>query len=157
MLRRSGKLSIVISVILGALFLVALGVAAYWLPVVVNSMIDVPDNIGNRGEITQAGRAFILADAYVMLAVAATAVVLLFVLLRVVYTRRVFSRTASGLISAVSWCCFGEGGLAMLLFGYFQLVACAALAAFFLGLCLRVVMHVIEEATRIKQENDYTI
>ena len=66
-----------------------------------------------------------------------------------------FERMACRLI--LSWCCFAEGVLAILLFVYFQLVICVTLAAFFLGLCLRVVKHVIEEAIRIKNENDYTI
>ena len=157
MFKHSEKLPIVISVILGALFICALVFMCSWLPVVVNSLIDVSDNFGNRNEITAAGRIFTIADAYAMVALAFVAVILLFVLLSVVYNKNVFSKKTSRLLSAISWCCFGEGLLSLLLIVYFQLAICITLAACFLGLCLRVVRHVIEEATNIKQENDFTI
>jgi hypothetical protein len=151
------KLSVIVSAVLGALFLVAIAVACYWLPLVVNSLIDVKDNVGNRANITESGRAFVLWDAYAMVAVAVVAVLLLFFLLRVVYQHRTFSEVSSRLISAVSWCCFLEVALSLLLIYFFQLVICFALAAGFLGLCLRIVKHVVEEATRLKNENDFTI
>lgn len=157
MLKRSEKISVVISCIIGAVFLVALVFAAFWLPVVVNSMIDVTDNIGNRNEISQLGRALILIDAYAMLSLAALAVGFLFFLLSTVYRHEVFSKRATGLISAISWCCFGESLLSLLLITQFQLVIIVTLAACFLGLCLRVVRQVIDEASRIKAENDFTI
>lgn len=157
MFKRSEKISVIISVVLGVLFLGALAFSCYWLPVVVNSMIDVKDNIGNRNSIGTAARIFVMTDAYVMVAVAAVAVVFLFFLLRIVYRKQVFSKATTRLISAISACCFAEGFLSLLLVGYFQLVVCATLAACFLGLCLRVVGHVIEEATLIKDENDFTI
>ena len=157
MSKRSQKLFIIISITLGVLFLAALLVAARWLPPVVNSLIDVKDNFGDRQNITYGGRVFIIADAYAMLAVAVFTVVILFILLRVVYKHRVFSKTATRLISAVSWGCFIEGLLALLLVYYFQLVICFTLAACFLGLCLRITKTVIEEATAIKSENDFTI
>lgn len=157
MFQKMQKRSVIITVIFGILFLGALAVAAYWLPIVINSMIDVVDHVGNRNEITRAGRVFVITDAYIMLALAAVAVFFLFLLLRIVYRQKVFSVSATRLLSLISWCCFAEGVLAILLFVYFQLVICITLAAFFLGLCLRVVKHVIEEAIRIKNENDYTI
>ena len=157
MSKQTGRVSIIVSAVLGGLFLAAMAVAGFWVPPVINSMIDVKDNIGNRGEIGEWGRSFVIADAYVMIAIAAVAVILLFVLLRVVYRRQVFSAKTARLLSAISWCCFAEGLFALFMIAYFQLVVCVTLAASFLGLCLRVVMHVIEEATRIKCENDYTI
>ena len=157
MSKRSERLFVIVSVALGVLFLVAVAIAAYWLPPIVNSLIDIKDNIGDRQNITNVGRAFILADAYVMVAVAVFTVILLFLLLFRVYRHQVFSRPATSLISAISWCCFAEGALALLMVRYFQLVVCLTLAACFLGLCLRVTKLVIEEATRIKSENDFTI
>ena len=57
----------------------------------------------------------------------------------------------------MSWCCF----LLCLLFGilgiFFLLSFAVAFIAVFLGLCLRVVKNVIEEATQIKDENDLTV
>lgn len=68
-----------------------------------------------------------------------------------------FTPASVALIRGVSWCCF----LLCLVFGvlgkYFLLAYVVALAAVFLGLCLRVVKNVIEEATEIKMENDLTV
>ncbi len=157
MLKGREKISIIISAVLGVFFLGAMGFCCYWLPTVVNSMIDVKDNIGNRENITAAGRLFVVIDAYAMVAIAFVAVILLFLLLRVVYKQQVFSTATVKFLSAISWCCYIEGLLALILIVYFQLAICITLAACFLGFCLRVVKHVIAEATRIKNENDFTI
>lgn len=157
-MRLSGKISTVISLILTFLLLLALGYLTYWLPDVVTSMIDSADNhFDFREQITDTARAWILVDAYVMVAVAFVAVVLLFFLLRAVLREQIFTSLATRLLAAVSWCCFAEGLLVVLLGYYFQLAIAMAVAAFFVGLCLRVVKNVIEEATRIKSENDFTI
>ncbi len=157
MLRRSNKLSTVITIVISVLLLAALCVLAFWLPLVVESMINVTDNIGNRGEITDLQRTLVLIDAYAMLAVAVLAVILALILLREVLLERVFSVRVTRLISAISWCCFAEGLLFLLLGGFFQIAIAVAVAACFVGFCLRVVKNVIEEATRIKSENDFTI
>lgn len=157
MLRMSNKISTVISLCLTLILLAALCVLVAWLPMVVESMIDVADNIGNRALITDSERVFVLADAYVMVAVAFVAVILLFFLLRAVLLERIFTVSATRLIAAISWCCFAEGVLFLAIGYYFQLAFGVAVAACFVGLCLRVVKNVIEEATRIKSENDFTI
>lgn len=151
------KTSIVVSMVLTAALVPALGFLAFWLPVLVPSLIDTVDNIGNRASISAAGRAFVLIDAYVMLAVALAAVILLFCLLRVILDGRVFSGKVTRLLSGVSYCCFAEAVLFLVLFPYFQLAACGAIAVCFIAVCLRVVRNVIAEAGRIKSENDLTI
>ena len=157
MFRISNKVSTVISLILTVLLLAALCALVFWLPPVVNSMIDTADNIGNRAEITSGQRVFVLTDAYVMVTVAFVAVILLFFLLREILLERVFCVRTTRLIAAISWCCFAEGLLFLLIGIFFQLAFGVAIAAYFVGLCLRVVKNVIEEATRIKIENDLTI
>ena len=157
MLRKSNKTSVVITLVISVLLLAALCVLVFWLPMVVESMIRVPDNIGNRAEITDLQHALVLTDAYAMLAGAVLAVILSIFLLREVMLERVFSVRATYLIGAISWCCFAEGLLFLLLGTVFQLAVGAAVAACFVGFCLRVVKNVIEEATRIKSENDFTI
>jgi len=157
MFRISNKVSTIISLVLTVLLLAALCVLVFWLPLVVNSMINTADNIGNRAQITAAQRSFVLIDAYVMVTVAFVAVILLFFLLREVLLERVFCPRTTRLIAAISWCCFAEGLLFLLIGIFFQLAFGVAIAACFVGLCLRVVKNVIEEATRIKSENDFTI
>ncbi len=157
MSQKSKKFSIIISVVLTALIFAALIFLTYWLPDVVTAMIDAPDNLGYRGEITEAARTFVLVDAYVMVGIAYVAVALIFLLLRSVFRGKVFERVTFRLISAISWSCFAEAAVMMLLVVHFQLVVCLALAACMVGLCLRVVKNVLEEAARIKAENDFTI
>ena len=141
--RISNKTSTVISIVFTFLMLAALLFLTFWLPDVVESIINTEDNLGDRASITERGRALVLADAYVMLAVAYVAVILLFFLLRTVLREAVFSRTATRLLGAVSWCAYAEGVLFLPLGRYFQLAFAAAVAAFFIGLCLRVVRNVI--------------
>lgn len=157
MLRISNKVSTVISMVLTGLLLISLCVLTFWLPMVVESMIDTADNIGDRASITPLGRTLVLVDAYAMIAVAFVAVILLFFLLRTVLRGEVFSTSATRLIASVSWCCFAECLLFLLIGGVFQLAFGAAIAACFLAVCLRVVKNVIAEATEIKSENDFTI
>ncbi len=157
MLRISNKASTVISIVFTFFMVGALIFLTWWLPDVVESALNMEDNLGNRSAITETGRLWVLIDAYAMVFVAYVAVGLLFFLLRAVLREAVFSKTATNLLSAVSWCAFVEGILFLPLGIYFQLAFAAAVAAFFIGLCLRVVKNVIEEAARIKAENDFTI
>jgi len=157
MTKKSEKLSVIITVIFGVVFLAALFSLTLWLPTIVNSLIDIKDELGNEIQITELGRLLVLADAYVIVVLAVVTVVFLFKLLAVVYKRKVFSKKAARLISAISWCCFGEGLLFAFLLVYFQFSICVVAAVCFLGFALRIVKHVIEEATLIKEENDFTI
>ena len=118
---------------------------------------DTPDNIGDRGSITDTGRIFVHIMAYVLLLVVALADVLSIRLLLRVRKGDVFTGKSVSLIRGISWCCILLC-LAFLLLGiYFQLALIMAFLALFLGICLRVVKNVIEEATLIKSENDLTV
>ena len=157
MLKISRKMSITLSMIIAAAFGVVCISGVFLMPKLVEMLIDLPDNIGNRGAITDGERMLILIIAYAVLAVTMIAVVMMFLLLMRVYHGKVFTPQSVGFIRGVSWSCF----LLCLFFGilgtYFQLSIIVALAAIFLGLCLRVVKNVIEEATEIKMENDLTV
>jgi len=157
MKQKNGRVSLIVSVVFAVLCLCGLFYVCLWLPDVVNSMIDTFDNLGDRANITSLGRTLILIDAYVIMTVAFFAVFLILFLLRTVSQGQVFSKRAIGQLDALMIGCFIEGILFGVLTPYFQLSLCVALAAFLLGLLLRVVVHVIEEAMRIKQENDFTI
>ena len=156
--RRSQSHAILISVILGIVFLATLIVAAIFLPMIVDSLMETI-TLMPQTPIPPNGttKVLVLIDAYAILLTAVAAVILLFLLLRVVSRRQVFTKESTRLISAISLCCFGEGLLTLLLCPLFLPVVCITLAACFLGLCLHVVRQVIEEATQIKCENDFTI
>ena len=157
MLRPSQRSSLILSNVLAVLLLISLAVLCFLLPFVVESLCGTRDLIGDRSRMTQAERYVVLGLAYAMVAVAAVAILLLRKLLRVVSQGRVFSPSATGLLSTVSLCCFGEGVLFALTGIWFQLSFGVTLAVCFIGLCLRIVSNVIKEACRIKAENDLTI
>ena len=79
-------------------------------------------------------------------------------LLLLVRRHLVFTDGAVSCLRTISWCCFIEAGLfvvnGVLFFGIDLVLA---FVAGFLGLVLRVVKNVIEEAVALKAENDFTI
>lgn len=153
MLKISRKLSVMLSLGLTILFMVALVFGAMIMPVVAGRFIAMryPD-----GQL--AGQEFfVLLLAYGILAVAALADVLLFLLLRRVLAGLVFTPRSVSYVRYISWCGILFGVLFMLMGLYFRIAFAVAFAGFFLGLCVRVVKNVIEEATAIKEEHDLTV
>ena len=79
-------------------------------------------------------------------------------LLLLVKKHLVFTDPAVSCLRTISWCCFIEAVLCLLTTKVFVLAHfAAAFVAGFLGLVLRVVKNVIEEAVALKAENDFTI
>jgi len=157
MLKISKNLSTFLSLALAVFFFVCCVAGLFFLPALTEMLINLPDNIGNRGEITEAGRSLCLVSAYLIVLDMMLADSLLFVLLLQVRRNQVFTDRAVSLIRGVSWCCLGL----CLPFGflgiYFQLAWIVCFLAVFLGLCLRVCKNAFEVATAIKQENDLTV
>lgn len=60
-------------------------------------------------------------------------------------------------LRSVSYCCFAAGGLCLLFALSVHLLALAALAAGFVGLIVRIVKNVFENAIAMKDELDYTV
>ena len=157
MLKISRNASVTISLILAVIFFFAVIAGMFVAPKLVQLLIDTPDNIGDRSDITQAGRTFVLVVTYAMLVLIAIADIMMFSILRNVRKSIVFTDGTVALIRYVSWICITVGVLFFSLGGYFQLCIIAGFAAFFGGFCIRVVKNVIEEATSIKKENDLTV
>lgn len=61
------------------------------------------------------------------------------------------------LLRIISWSCFLAAAIMVFAIRYYFLFVILAIAIAFIGLILRVVKNVIEEAANIKLENDYTI
>ena len=101
--------------------------------------------------------ALITAAGYCVLALAMLADILLFWLLLLVRAGEVFTARSVALIRGVSWCAIGVSLLFLLMARYYLIALALAFTAVLLGLCLRVVKNVIEEATAIKAENDLTV
>lgn len=157
MLKISNKLSINISLAVAALFMCACVFGAFIMPPLVEMLINLPDNIGNRGDISQQGRVFVLIMAYLMLLILSLADTFMIILLLRVKKSLVFTEKSIALIRGISWCCFAICVVFALLGIYFQLSFILAFFAIFLGISLRVVKNVIEEAAEIKSENDLTV
>lgn len=157
MIKISNKVSINISLTVAVIFLVACIFGAFIMPPLVEMLINLPDNIGNRGNITDSGRILVLVLAYLMLLVLMLADVLMILLMFRVKRGLVFTAKSISLIRGISWCCFAIAFVFGVLGIYFQLSFILAFFAVFLGISLRVVKNVIEEAAEIKSENDLTV
>lgn len=151
------NLSTMLSLIIAFVFFLACIAGLFIMPSLTRMLVDLPDNIGNRDNITETGRALVLAAAYGILVCFLAADTLLIRLLLRVRKGLVFSPVTVSLIRGVSWCCFLLCGLFGFLGIYFQLAIAVAFLAAFLGLCLRVCKNAFEEATELKNENDLTV
>ena len=79
-------------------------------------------------------------------------------LLLLVKQHLVFTDRAVSCLRTICWCCFIEAALLLMTVRvFFPAHLAAAFVAGFLGLVLRVVKNVIEEAVALKAENDFTI
>lgn len=154
MLKISKKASVNLSLVLSVLFFVGLIVGAVAMPTFVNSMIDL---VYNSAAFPTFGKVLCLITAYLILAVCMVADCVIFVLLKSVKSDNIFTPKSVALIRAISWCCFLVGALFLAVGYYFELAFLIAFAAMFLGLCIRVVKNVFEQATEIKCENDLTV
>ena len=157
MLKISKDFSIALSLIIAAIFFLCCIGGLFILPDLVPMLIDTPDNIGSRQEITQLGRNLVLIASYGILADFLAADTMMIILLLRIRKRLVFTDATVALIRGVSWCCLLLCGILCFLGIYFQLAFIAALCVLFLGICLRVCKNAFEEANQLKQENELTI
>lgn len=157
MLKISSKASVNLSLIISGVFFAVLAVVGVFLPAVVKALLRFSGEITARVQVTSTDNAIVLVAAYILLALALLANILLFTLLLQVKGENVFSAKSVSLIRGIAWCSIGVGAIFALLTYYFTLSSVIAFAALFLGLCVRVVKNVIERATEIKDENDLTV
>ncbi len=145
----SKNASVTLSLVCCAIGFLGLVAAAMLLPVY------LPKHGGLYGETLPVG---LVALAYIYLVPVAVADGFLIRLLLLVKKHQVFTDKAVSCLRTISWCCFIEAALCLLTIKVVPLVHLgAAFVAGFLGLVLRVVKNVIEEATALKAENDFTI
>ena len=157
MLKIPSKLSITISIGVSILFFALCIGLAFYMPEFASLMIQAVNDLG-IAYVEGINESIILGLAYVALLIIALIDVLLFMLLLRVKAGKVFTSESVGLIRGISWGCYLVSGVFCGLSVYFTFVALlVAFVAAFLGLCLRVVKNVIEEATEIKSENDLTV
>ena len=152
MLRISKNASVTISLIMTGVFFAVLLFCLFIMPGFVRLILPVSPRA-----VTALDQALITAAGYCVLALAMLADYLLFRLLLLVRAGGVFTSRSVALIRGVSWCAIGVSLLFLFVSRYFLIALALAFTAVLLGLCLRVVKNVIEEATAIKAENDLTV
>jgi hypothetical protein len=152
MFRISKKASVTVSLVLTGLFFAVLIACLFIMPGFVRLILP-----GSQRTILSGDAALITAVGYCVLLLAMLADCLLFRLLLLVRAGEVFTAKAVSLIRGVSWCAIAISLLFLLATPYFLIALALAFTAALLGLCLRVVKNVIEEATAIKAENDLTV
>ena len=152
MLRIPKKHSVYLSMILSTGFLVLMSVFFILMKPFVWAYVDfrIPDAV-------MSDRIYILIIGYIIALIGIIAAVFLILLLRRVLKSMVFSERSVGLVRGISWCAILMGLSFLLLARYFTVAFLIAFAGIFLGVCVRVVKNVIEEATAIKAENDLTV
>ena len=94
---------------------------------------------------------------YSILVTAFVNIVILLELLSAIHKGYVFSETSVFLLRLLSWGCIAECVLFLIMSRLFTLSYLCSFGCLFIGVILRVVKNVIEEATFIKKENDYTV
>lgn len=97
--------------------------------------------------------------AYVVLVILVVLLVFLFRLLMNISKKIVFEDKNIKTLRLISMCCFSDAAL-LFTWGFLTRLEIIFLVAFtigFMGLILRVLMNVLEEAVSIKKESDYTI
>lgn len=157
MLKISRKASVGISIGLTVAFFFAIIVCAVIMPRISGLFVDAVNSFSGDEPVGNGGKLFVMIDGYLLIALACAADILMFVLLLRVRNGLVFTKTSVGLIRGVSWLAIGCGILFALLGHIFFIAYVVAVAVLFLGLCVRVVKNVVEEATEIKSENDLTV
>ncbi|MBR0209085.1 MAG: DUF2975 domain-containing protein [Oscillospiraceae bacterium] len=152
MLRISKNASVTISLILTGVFFAVLISCLFILPGFVRLILPVSMHAVMTGDAV-----LITAVGYGVISLAMLADILLFRLLLLVRAGEVFTARSVALIRGVSWCAIGISLLFLVAARYYLIALALAFTAVLLGLCLRVVKNVIEEATAIKAENDLTV
>lgn len=163
MLKISRNHSTGLSLLISVLFFLGCLLCAFLIPSYSEAMVALHITILQKSsrpaiivdELVRTG--FVMALSYSVLLICILADFLLFSLLLRVRKGLVFTERSVALIRGVSWCCLIMG-IVFCFFGLmFRAAFILAFVAVFLGLCLRIVKNVIEEATVIKRENDLTV
>lgn len=157
MLKIPTKISIWLSIVFTVAFMCIIIFGSCIMPQFVNGLILMEEAHGYFGNIHPNDETLLHVCAYCILAVAAVADVLLFILLIRVGKGEVFTQKSVAIIRAVSWCCMLEAALFFVVAFSFILSFIVSMAALFLAIVVRVVKNVIEQATIIKLENDLTV
>ena len=156
----NSKKSTVCSLVCTRAVMVLLIIAAVFLPKLIGYYFS--SNAAYRvsylgAAMDQAGGTTLMVTLYLCCIPAAAALICLDRLLSNIMKGSIFIDRNVKFLRVISWCCFLVGAILLILVRYYIFFICAAIIVALMGLIVRVVKNVIEEAVVIKKENDYTI
>ena len=157
MLKINRKLSVYISIVLTAIMFVATVVLAFYMPALLKYLLSLPNSAGEQLDLAPFQKTVVYVAAYAVLALMAAGLGMLFALLLLVQKKKVFTIPAVELIRYISWCLIFMGIIMVALTFCSVIALCVGAAVIFVGLTVRVVKNVIEEAVCLKEENDLTV
>lgn len=158
MLKISTKSSVTLSICISALLFILIIAGAFILPPFVDKAFDIKGgDLSSSMLVAKSDYIFILSLGYAVLAVISVINAFLLALLLRVRVGLIFTDKSISLIRMISWCALLLGVIFLVLGIYFLVSYFVGFMCIFIGICIRVVKNVIEEATEIKNENDYTI
>ena len=144
--------SVQLSLICTKIVILLIIACAILLPKILDRYIDfalIPIEISNLYPL--------MAILYLCCIPAMIALVCLHILLSNIKKEKVFYMGNVKLLRLISWCCFATALILIFAVKYYLLLGLVGITFGFIGLILRVVKNVIEEAVRIKAENELTI
>ena len=159
MLKISTRRSVNLSIFFAVSFIIAVVGIAIALPFVWEQtpyLSKIVNNIKLFDSYSY-GKTMFFVWAYLCFALVLECCVFVLLLLLRVRNGLVFSAISVTCIRSVSWLCVLLSLLLVAGVFFHPMMCVLGIAMAFLGLCLRVAKNVIERATEIKQENDYTI
>lgn len=143
--------SILLSIFCVRLFAVVMAAVWVFAPWLFGTLIAY------RGGYLSGTLPFFLSSTYLASVPAVFALWHLHGLLFDISRQQVFTRRNVSRLRTLSWCCIAAGLICLLSAAYYLPFLLIAAAAAFVGLILRVVKNVFEQAVALKDENDFTI
>ena len=147
---RKNNRSIILSLVLCYLFLVMLAILTVAAPIAVSWYITYFGRPESLISVT-------LIAFYSSFIPAAVALVLLIKLLKNIQQDKIFTKGNTSLISNISICCFIVAVICFASGFFYMPFFMISIAAWFMGIILRVIKNVFVAANEIKDENELTI
>ncbi len=159
MFKISRRKSVNLSIAVALSFIMVITFLAVLIPFVWQNTPYLSKLINNIkiNESQQLGRSLFFVWMYICLAIVEVCCAMVLMLLVRVRKGLVFSEISVDCLRYISWLCVLLSVFLLVGIVFHPMMFVMALAAAFLGLCLRVAKNVIELATSIKQEHDFTI
>lgn len=141
--------SIILSLVFTSLFALAMIFLTFSIPWFVPFLCEL---LKHENDVT-----FMTVVAYLAVPAGWGAVILLYRILFNINNKRVFVNKNVKFLNILSWLCFYVGIVSAVASSRYVAFVFVSISAFFIGLIIRIVRNIIEEAIKLKEENELTI